>query len=91
VLIAAGADIEARNTLDNRPLHVAATYGRPAVAKLLLAAGADVNARQPGSGFTPLRSATYGEGRNAAMAELLLAHGADPRGAEEPPPPQLAR
>ena len=132
VLIAAGADIEARNTQDIRPLHVAATYGHPAVVKLLLArhadihardpggntplhaaaagvgtqsnisgrlevarllvaAGADVNARQPGSGFTPLRSATYGEGRNAAMAELLLAHGADPRGAEEPPPPHLAR
>ena len=132
VLVAAGADIEARNVLDIRPLHVAATYGQPAVAKLLLArhadihardpggstplhaaaagvgtqsniagrlevarllvaAGADVNARQPGSGFTPLRSATYGEGRNAAMAELLLAHGADPRGGEEPPPPHLAR
>jgi hypothetical protein len=58
------------------------------VARLLLAAGADVNARErEGSGFTPLPCATSYESRNAAMAELLLAHGADPRGAEEPPIP----
>ena len=123
-LIAAGADVEGRNTLDERPLHTSARYGRTAVvqllltegadvdargpggktplhaaafglggqskiearievARLLLAAGADVNAREPGSGFTPLRYATSDEGGNTAMAELLLAHGADPRGANE--------
>ena len=129
VLLAAGADVEARNKIDERPLHVAATYGRPTVAKLLLArgadvsarvrgrktplhaaacglgtlsdiderievaklllaAGADVNAREPGNGFTPLRCAVSYESRSTAMAELLFAHGADSRGAEEPPPPR---
>ena len=123
LLIAAGANIEARNELDERPLHASATYGHPTVAKLLLArgadvnargqggktplhaaacgvgqpsdvearievaklllaAGADVNAREPGSGFMPLRCATSWESRNTAMADLLLSHGADPRGAE---------
>ena len=123
LLIAAGANVEARNELDERPLHASATYGHPAVAKLLLARGADVNARGPGdktalhaaacgvglpsdvegrievarlllaagadvnarasgSGFMPLRCATSWESRNTAMADLLLAHGADPRGAE---------
>ena len=132
LLIAAGADVEARNEIDERPLHVAARYGRPTVvslllargtnvgasgwrvhtplhaascglggqsniearlgiAKRLIAAGADVNARERGSGFTPLRCATSYESRNAAMAELLLAHGADPRGAEEPPIPGSLR
>ena len=132
LLIAAGADVEARNELDERPLHTSATYGRPAVvqlllargagvdargpggktplhaaasglsdqsnigarmkvARLLLAAGADVNARQPGSGFTPLRYATSYESRNSQMAELLFAHGADPRGAQEPPSPAASR
>ncbi len=128
LLIAAGADVEARNESDQRPLHVAARYGRPTVVKLLLArgadvgasnwrahtplhaascglggqstiqarlqiatlllaAGADVNAREQGSGFTPLRCATSYESRNAAMAALLFAHGADPSGADEPPGP----
>ena len=123
LLIAAGANVEARNELDERPLHASATYGHPTVAKLLLArgadvnargqggktplhaaacgvgqpsdvdarievatlllaAGADVNAREPGSGFMPLRCATSWESRNTAMADLLLSHGADPRGAE---------
>jgi ankyrin repeat protein len=132
LLIAAGADVEARNEIDERPLHVAAKYGRPTVvkllltrgadvgasgwrvhtplhaascglggqstigarleiAKLLLAAGADVNGREHGSGFTALRCATTYESRNAAMAELLLAHGADPRGADERPIPGSPR
>jgi ankyrin repeat protein len=123
LLIAAGANVEARNELDERPLHASATYGHPTVAKLLLArgadvnargqggktplhaaacgvgqpsdvearievaklllaAGADVNAREPGSGFMPLRCATSWESRNTAMADLLLSHGADPRGAQ---------
>jgi hypothetical protein len=42
-----------------------------------------MNAREPGSGFTPLRYATSYESQNTEMADLLLAFGADPRGAEE--------
>ena len=91
VLLAGHADVGARDRGGNTPLHAAA-FGhggrenldaRIEVAKLLLVAGADVNAREPG-GFTPLRYAAGSEGRNIAMADLLLAHGADPRGAEEP-------
>lgn len=132
LLIAAGADVEARNEIDHRPLHVAARYGRPSVvklllargadvgasswrvhtplhaascglgtqsdiggrlqvARLLLAAGADVNARERGSGFTPLRCATSYESRNPAMADLLIAHGADPDAVGEPPEPGRPR
>lgn len=126
-LVAAAADVEARNELGEHPLHGAAAYGHPAVvkvllaghadvdardeggrtplhaaafghggwenldgrievAKLLLAGGADVNAREYGSGFTPLRYASGSEGRNIAIRDLLLAHGANPFGAEEPRP-----
>jgi ankyrin repeat protein len=90
VLLARGADVNARGPAGSTPLHAAAfgvgvtsdVDARTDVAKLLLAAGADVNARQPGSGFTPLRYATAARNPTTAMVDLLLAHGADPRGAE---------
>ena len=44
-LIAAGADVKARNMFGAKPLHWAAKYGHASVAPLLLAAGADVNAK----------------------------------------------
>ena len=55
-----GANVEARNELDERPLHASATYGHPTVAKLLLARGADVNARGQGGKrrCTPRRAAS---------------------------------
>ena len=94
LLLARGAAVGARDRGGKTPLHAAALGlgdqstidARIEVARLLLAGGADVNARQPGSGFTPLRYATTYESRNAAMAALLMTHGADPRGAEERPP-----
>ena len=82
LLIAAGADVEARNEIDQRPLHIAARYGRPTVVKLLLARGADVGA----SGWrvhTPLHAASCGLGSQSnigsrvEVATLLLAAGAD--------------
>jgi Ankyrin repeats (3 copies)/Ankyrin repeats (many copies) len=90
LLLAGGADVNARGPAGKTPLHAAA-FGvgvptdvdeRTDVAKLLLAAGADVNARQPGSGFTPLRYASSAGSPARAMVDLLLANGADPRGAE---------
>jgi ankyrin repeat protein len=91
VLLARGADVNSNGMGTRTPLHCAVlgsgdqsnAEGRIHVAKLLLAAGADVNAPVPPGRFTSLRYATSGETGNAAMAELLLSSGADPRGAEE--------
>jgi Ankyrin repeats (3 copies) len=98
-LLAGGADLGAHDRSGKTPLHTAAfghggdsnAAARLEVAKLLLAAGADVNAREPGSGFTPLRYATSYTSRNAAMTDLLVRSGADPRGAEEPTPRSAGR
>jgi len=90
LLLARGADVNARGPAGKTPLHAAAfgvgvpsdVDARTDVAKLLLAAGADVNARQPGNGFMPLRYASSAGNPTTAMVDLLLAHGADPRGAD---------
>jgi ankyrin repeat protein len=90
LLLARGADVNARGPAGKTPLHAAAfgvgvpsdVAARTDVAKLLLAAGADANARQPGNGFMPLRYASSAGNPTTAMVDLLLAHGADPRGAD---------
>ncbi len=80
-LIDVGADVLARteNALNNQPLHaaVAGSQGqsRLACVRILLEAGAAVNETQSG-GFTPLMSAAQNGDR--PVADLLLAHGADP-------------
>jgi ankyrin repeat protein len=76
-LLDAGAGIEAvtGNFLTNMPLHAAAAGGRVASCELLLSRGANVNAKQHG-GFTPLMTPCFSNNRE--MAELFLAHGADP-------------
>lgn len=90
LLLNRGADVNARGPAGKTPLHAAAfgvgvpsdVDARTEVARLLLAAGADVNARQPGNGFTPLRYASSAGKPATPMVDVLLAHGADPRGAE---------
>jgi hypothetical protein len=85
-LIAAGADIRARNRRGAEPLHAAAT-GVPGavtwdptrqqeVIRSLVAAGADPNALAAG-GVTPLHRAV--RNRCSAAVEALLGAGADPR------------
>ena len=85
LLLAAGADVNARDADDATPLHVAARYSgwmpwptRPmgtAVVDALLAAGARVNARDA-NGRTPLHFAVEFS-HNPAIIEVLLAAGAD--------------
>ena len=77
LLLARGADPLARsqNDMANQAIHAAAA-GRAAapVVAQLLARGAHVNATQNG-GFTALHEAAFKNDR--ALADLLLAHGAD--------------
>ena len=77
-LIAAGADVRApaRNAFKVQALHAAVAGRNLEIVKAVLEAGADPNAQQQ-AGFRPIHEA--GTSANRALAELLLAHGADPR------------
>lgn len=76
-LIAAGADVNAaaQNPLKVTALHAAVAGRRLDIVAAVLAAGADANAQQQ-AGFRPMHEAA--SQANTALAELLLAHGADP-------------
>ncbi len=76
-LIAAGADVRApaRNAFKVQALHAAVAGRDLQIVKAVLEAGADPNAQQQ-AGFRPMHEA--GTNANRALAELLLAHGADP-------------
>ena len=74
-LLAAGADIDARNSFGATPLHGAAVSNEsPAVIEALLAAGARLDARTIW-GATPLHGAAENSGRGPAI-ETLVAAGA---------------
>lgn len=75
MLIANGAEVNAKDDTGLTPLHVAAILGRLDEAQLLLDAGADLAARD-GFGDTPLHSAALHGNRETV--EFLLRHGADP-------------
>ncbi|MEY2493930.1 MAG: hypothetical protein QOJ45_422 [Verrucomicrobiota bacterium] len=80
-LISRGADVHARHSDNSTPLHWAAGGGVAVpdltIAKLLLAKGAQVDAKTK-MGNTPLIWAAKSIEESAvAVAELLLAHGAD--------------
>ena len=76
-LIAAGADVRApaRNPFKVQALHAAVAGRNLEIVKVVLEAGADPNAQQQ-AGFRPMHEA--GTNANRALAELLIAHGADP-------------
>lgn len=76
-LIAAGADVNAaaKNSLKVAALHAAVAGGKLDIVKAILEAGADPNAQQQ-AGFRAIHEA--GTKANRALAELLIAHGADP-------------
>ena len=73
-LLAAGADVMARDAVGNTPLHKAAHYGYAEKIQALLTADADVMARDV-SGSTPLHWAALHDA--PASIQALLAAGAD--------------
>lgn len=76
VLLAAGAEVDARDRDGATPLHVAAGNQRsPGVVEELAGATADLNARDE-SGNTPLHAAWFNP--NPVVAHRLLELGADP-------------
>jgi len=75
VLIAHGANLNARDERGRTPLHLAVGGGYADIVSLLLASGAKVNACD-NDGDTPLHSAALHG--HKALVELLLSHGADP-------------
>lgn len=74
LLVAAGAELDAKDASGNTPLHYAAEHGRVDVAAFLIARGADVNAVNR-DGATPLAVAL----RNGCVrtARSLIAAGAE--------------
>ena len=74
LLIAKGADVNAKNDTGATPLHYTSAEGRKEAAELLIAAGADVNAKEV-NGETPLHAAAV-HGHNQVV-ELLIGAGAD--------------
>jgi cytohesin len=74
LLIAKGADVNAKDKHGRISLHLAALGGHKEIAELLIAKGADVNAKGM-TGWTALhQAAIYGY---KEIAELLIAEGAD--------------
>ena len=69
-LIAAGAEVNAKDDSGDTSLHRAALYGHVAVVSILIAAGADVNAKDD-NGETPLY------GGHASVVFILMVAGAD--------------
>lgn len=75
LLLANGADIEAKDTLGRNALSRSVEAGLIDMVRLLLRREADVNAHTL-YGWTPLHFAVFN--RDADMVATLLAHGADP-------------
>src|ERR1043166_6286166 len=73
LLLARGADVDARNKAGATPLRWAVTSGNVELVRLLLDKGANVNARTKGRS-TPLMRAM--ENARAEIGELLIARGA---------------
>jgi len=74
LLIASGADLNAKNVGGDTPLHSAVRAGHKDIAELLIANGADVNANN-NEGQTPVDIAI--SHNHKEIVELLIANGAD--------------
>lgn len=80
LLLSKGADVMARNSGGFSALHAAAFSGSLPIAKLLLQKGAILDDAANKAGVTPLMVA--GEENHLAVAEFLIAQGADVNHAE---------
>jgi uncharacterized glyoxalase superfamily protein PhnB len=79
VLLVRGSDVNGRDRLDNATaLHWAAQSGHIAVVRRLIAAGADVDGVGDTHGLGVIGWATCFRRTHADVADLLLAHGAQP-------------
>jgi len=67
LLIAKGADINAKDEYGWTPLHYAAIKGQKEVVELLIAKGADINSKNQ-SGETPLHEAAVGDKKGNGRA-----------------------
>ena len=72
-LLGAGADINAAGMYGSTPLHTAAEYNKPEVAKVLLANGAQVNVCNKGGESALTKARDHG---HPEMEALLRQHGA---------------
>lgn len=83
-LVKHGVSVNARDRLAATPLHHAAYFNRsPGALRTLIELGAEIHARDAAR-YAPLDHALL----RAANVEVLLAAGADPRGAAEPSDPR---
>jgi ankyrin repeat protein len=73
LLLASGADVNAKNKFGYTPLHIASYHGQIRATELLLASGANVSVRD-NSGQTPLDIATVY--KRTEIADILIKSGA---------------
>jgi ankyrin repeat protein len=76
LLVAAGADVDARQQEDYTPLHEAAQHGDPELVELFLSAGADPTARLT-NGQTPADTAEASGHHDLAVRLREVADAAD--------------
>ena len=90
-LIAARADVDARDKAGRTPLHLASRTHKPSVVELLLDNGADPNAKDE-AGQCPLHFAVVpADLADPELVELLLRHGADVNAKDKKGDTPLAR
>ena len=79
LLLAKGADVDARDLNARSPLHYAIIYGKEAdIVKVLLEKGADVNAKDNRFGMTPLHDAAVDRlNFKPDVVKLLIDYGAN--------------
>jgi len=71
LLIANGADVNAKDHREQTPLHLAASLGYKGIVELLITKGADVNAKIVEDAKDPLRGVTEDKDGNTPLDEAI--------------------